>query len=113
MMNSLKLFGSAFAVVISMAQIAVAADPPRNPSALANSEAADLTDAEIRRIDLEAGKITLKHAPIKELDMPAMTMVFTAKDKAMLEQFKAGDKVKFRAINDGGKYTITELKSNP
>ena len=72
--------------------------------------AADMTDAEVRKIDLEAGKITLKHADIKSLDMPAMTMVFVVKDKAMLDKLKAGDKVKFKAINDAGKYTVTEIQ---
>jgi Cu(I)/Ag(I) efflux system periplasmic protein CusF len=75
--------------------------------------AADTTDAEIRKIDLEGGKVTLKHAEIKNLDMPGMTMVFVVKDKAMLEKFKAGDKVKFKAIKDDGKYTVTELQPAP
>ena len=73
--------------------------------------AADMTDAEVRKIDLEAGKVTLKHADIKSLDMPAMTMVFVVKDKAMLDKLKAGDKVKFKAINDAGKFTVTEIQS--
>jgi Cu(I)/Ag(I) efflux system periplasmic protein CusF len=75
--------------------------------------AADTTDAEIRKIDLEGGKVTLKHGEIKNLDMPGMTMVFVVKDKAMLEKFKAGDKVKFKAIKDDGKYTVTELQPAP
>ena len=74
---------------------------------------ADLTDAEVRKVDIEAGKITLKHAEIKSLDMPAMTMVFVVKDKAMLDKLKVGDKVKFKAINDAGKYTVTEIQPMP
>ncbi len=70
----------------------------------------DLTDGEVRKIDLEAGKVTLKHADIKSLDMPAMTMVFVVKDKALLGKLKAGDKVQFKAINEGGKYTVTEMQ---
>ena len=72
--------------------------------------AADMTDAEVRKIDMEAGKLTLKHAEIKNLGMPAMTMVFLIKDKAMLDKLKAGDKVKFKAINDAGKFTVTEIQ---
>ncbi len=75
--------------------------------------ASETTDAEIRKIDLEGGKVTLKHGEIKNLDMPGMTMVFVVKDRAMLEKFKAGDKVKFKAIKDDGKYTVTELQSAP
>ena len=71
---------------------------------------AEMTDGEVRKIDLEAGKVTLKHGDIKNLDMPGMTMVFVVKDKAMLNKLKAGDKVKFKAINDAGKFTVTEIQ---
>ena len=70
----------------------------------------DMTDAEVRKVDMESGKITLKHADIKSLDMPAMTMVFVVKDKAMIDKIKSGDKVKFKAINDAGKYTVTDIQ---
>jgi Cu(I)/Ag(I) efflux system protein CusF len=70
----------------------------------------DMTDGEVRKVDKEGGKLTLKHAEIKSLDMPAMTMVFAVKDKAMLDRLKAGDKIKFKAINDAGKYTVTEMQ---
>jgi Cu(I)/Ag(I) efflux system periplasmic protein CusF len=80
---------------------------PTTPGAVS---AADMTDAEIRKIDLEAGKITLKHAEIKSLDMPAMTMVFVVKDKALIDKLKTGDKVKFKAVNQAGKYTVTEIQ---
>jgi Cu(I)/Ag(I) efflux system protein CusF len=69
-----------------------------------------LTDAEVRKVDKDAAKITLKHGEIKSLDMPPMTMVFTVKDKALLEKVKAGDKVKFGATNEAGKYTVTEIE---
>ena len=72
--------------------------------------ASDFTDGEVRKIDMEAGKVTLKHADIKNLDMPGMTMVFVVKDKAMLDKLKTGDKVKFKAINEAGKFTVTEIQ---
>jgi Cu(I)/Ag(I) efflux system periplasmic protein CusF len=75
--------------------------------------AADLTDGEVRKIDSEAGKITLRHAEIKSLEMPAMTMVFVLKDKALLGQLKVGDKVTFKAISENGKYTVTEIQPKP
>lgn len=71
---------------------------------------AGLTDAEVRKVDKEARKITLKHEAIKNLDMPAMTMVFQVSDPAMLDKVKAGDKVRFKASGDGGKYTVTEIQ---
>jgi len=69
------------------------------------------TDAEVRKVDLKTGKVTLKHGEIKNLDMPPMTMVFTAKDKAILEGVKAGDKVQFAADKDAaGEYIVTAIQ---
>ena len=76
----------------------------------ATTAAPDMTDGEVRKIDMEAGKLTLKHGEIKNLDMPGMTMVFMVKDKAMLDKLKAGDKIKFKAINDAGKLTVTDIQ---
>ena len=75
----------------------------------AQASTGDMTDGEVRKVDKEGGKLTLKHADIKSLDMPGMTMVFVVKEKAMLDTLKAGDKIKFKAINDSGKFTVTEI----
>ena len=69
-----------------------------------------LTEGEIRRVDKEAKKLTIKHGPIANLDMPPMTMVFEVKDPKLLDQVKAGDKVKFRAENNGGRYVVTRIE---
>ena len=79
-------------------------------AAVAAVAASDMTDGEIRKVDVESGKLTLRHGKIKHLDMPGITMVFIAKDKALLETLKAGDKVQFKAINDGGKFTATDVQ---
>jgi Cu(I)/Ag(I) efflux system protein CusF len=71
---------------------------------------ASLSDGEVRKVDKDAKKITIKHGPLKNLDMPSMTMAFQVKDPAMLEQVKAGDKVKFQAEKVGGAFTITKLE---
>jgi Cu/Ag efflux protein CusF len=69
------------------------------------------TDAEVRKVDARTGKITLRHGEIKNLDMPPMTMVFTAKDKALLAGVKAGDKVQFTADKDAaGEYVVTAIE---
>ncbi len=70
----------------------------------------DMVDGEVRKVDKDARKITLRHAEIKKLDMPAMTMVFQVKDPAMLDKVKAGDKVKFKAEGTGGALTVTEIE---
>jgi len=77
----------------------------------ATSALAQLADGEIRKVDKDAKKITIKHGEIKRLDMPPMTMVFQVKDAAMLEQVKPGDKVKFSAEKLGGAYTVTRIEA--
>ncbi len=79
-------------------------------SKMTMSQAAPMAEGEVRKIDKDAGKITLKHGEIKHLDMPAMTMVFTAKDKAMLDTVKVGEKVKFMAVNENGKMVVTDIQ---
>jgi len=68
-------------------------------------------NGEVRKIDEAAGKITLKHGPIKNLDMDedGMTMVFRVQDPAMLKQVKVGDKVQFEAERGAAGLTITKL----
>jgi Cu(I)/Ag(I) efflux system protein CusF len=90
---------------------AFADDAHHKPAAKAS--AGEMTDGEVRKVDMEAGKLTLKHADIKSLDMPAMTMVFVVKDKAMLGTLKTGDRVRFKVVNDAGKFTITEIEPAP
>lgn len=70
-----------------------------------------LNDGEIRKVNKETQKITIKHGPMQNLDMPAMTMVFQVKDPAMLEQVKPGDKVKFQAEKLGGALTVTKIEA--
>ena len=69
-----------------------------------------MADGEVRKIDKDAGKITLQHGPIPNLEMPAMTMVFRVKDPAMLDRIKAGDKVRFSADRIGGQFTVTRIE---
>lgn len=70
----------------------------------------EMSDGEVRKVDRDARKITLRHTEIKQLDMPAMTMVFRVKDAALLDKVKPGDKVKFRAEANKGALTITEIE---
>jgi Cu/Ag efflux protein CusF len=69
-----------------------------------------LTDGEVKKIDKEAGKITLRHGEIRNLNMAAMTMVFRVKDVAMLEQVNVGDRIRFAADRDNGAVAIVQLE---
>ncbi len=103
----------AFIAAVSLAGVASASGNhggAHTMQAQATTSAGDMTDGEVRKVDKEAGKLTLKHGEIKSLDMPGMTMIFTVKDKAMLDAVKTGDKVRFKAINDGGVFTVTEIQ---
>jgi Cu/Ag efflux protein CusF len=104
-------FGLAAALVAAL-QLAPPADADDRHYAGATTvaQAATLADGEIRRVDKEAKKLTIKHGPIQNLDMPAMTMVFQVKDPALLDRVKAGDKVKFRAEKIDGAYVVTRIE---
>jgi Cu/Ag efflux protein CusF len=84
-----------------------AAHPTAQPATPA--AAAAMSDGEVRKVDKSTQKITIKHGEIKSLDMPPMTMLFRVKDPAMLDQVKAGDKIRFKAQKEGGAITLTEI----
>ena len=71
---------------------------------------APTTEGEVRKIDKEQGKVTLKHGPITNLDMPGMTMVFKASDPKLLDGLKEGDKVRFTAEKSNGTIAVTAIR---
>lgn len=77
----------------------------------ATPAAAPLAEGEVRKIDKEQGKVTLRHGPIAHLDMPGMTMVFKVTDAKMLDTIKEGDKVKFAADRINGAMTVTAIEA--
>ena len=80
------------------------------PAAAGGMVMGDMADGEIRKVDMDNKKITIKHGEIKNLDMPGMTMVFQVKDPAMLSSVKTGDKVRFKAEKSGGAMVVTEIQ---
>jgi Cu/Ag efflux protein CusF len=79
--------------------------------ALAAREAAALTEGEVRKVDAENRKLTLKHGEIRNLGMPGMTMVFQVKDPSMLDALKPGDKVRFRVEKEGAAFVVTRIEA--
>jgi Cu/Ag efflux protein CusF len=71
---------------------------------------AALTEGEVRRVDRDAKKLTIRHGPIASLDMPPMTMVFQVRDEALLAQLKTGDRIRFSAERIGGVYVVTQVE---
>ena len=78
---------------------------------LSSSAQGDLVDGQVTKVDVSAGKITIKHGPLKKFDMEdGMTMVFRAGEPGMLKQVKAGDKVKFVPERINGQFTVTKIE---
>ncbi len=69
-----------------------------------------MTSGQVRKIDKQAGKLTLKHERIANLNMPPMTMVFRVKEKSMLNALQVGDTILFKAVDNNGVLTITEIR---
>lgn len=78
--------------------------------AFALPAAAQSVSGTVTKVDQAQGKLTIKHGPIKNLDMEAMSMVFKAGDPAMLKGLKSGDKIKFDADRVNGQITVTKLQ---
>lgn len=94
-----RLMG-AFAIVLAALGVA----------SMLSAQPMEMTEGEVRRIDKEQGKMSIRHGPLVNLDMPAMTMVFVVSDRAALDQFKVGDKVRFHADKIGSQYTVTKIE---
>ena len=106
----LALFVSICVAALVAQPVLADAGHHKKPHSADAAGAAPMTEGEVRKVDKEAKKITLKHGPIMNLDMPAMTMVFQVADPAMLDHLKAGDKVKFTADKAGGGYAVTKIE---
>jgi Cu(I)/Ag(I) efflux system protein CusF len=83
-----------------------------SPAAAAPASA-EWAEAEVRRVDAANGRVTLRHGPIRNLDMPPMTMVFHVRDPGLLAALKNGDKIRFQAVAEGGKYVLTQIDKQP
>ena len=106
--ETMKSIAVSLAITLLVPQLGVAQPPAAGaPSIPTMTES---VAGEVRKVDKDARKITLRHAEIKSLDMPAMTMVFRVKDPTMLDNVKAGDRVLFKAEGSDGSFTLTEIE---
>ena len=88
-----------------------AASPAQAGGGSSMQASTEMTEGEVRKVDMDTKKITLKHGEIKSLGMPSMTMVFQVKDPTMLDKVKAGDKVRFTAEKMNGALTVTSIEA--
>jgi Cu(I)/Ag(I) efflux system protein CusF len=111
-MKNITLMATALLTLAAPAYAQTSAtDHAAHHPASAQAPAVALSDGEVRKVDTDAKKITIRHGPIVNLDMPGMTMVFQVKEPAMLDKVKTGDKVKFRAEKTDGAYVVTRIET--
>ena len=110
--HQLKIFFLIQAVVLNVAFAADTADTQSTPAAVDSVSSTQWVRAEIRKIDPENSKITLRHEALTQLSMGAMTMVFRVDDIALLKQFAVGDRVKFIPDSRAGQLFVTEMKKD-
>ncbi len=101
---------TALFIALTIPVAAYAVEAHHQPAAAGAADATPMADGEVRKVDMDAKKITLRHGPIPNLDMPAMTMVFQVRDPALLDKVKAGDKIKFSAEKAGGAFIVTHIE---
>jgi Cu/Ag efflux protein CusF len=105
----IALVGVLLASVVPFVHASSAHQVAASTQASTASAAAGMSEGEVKKVDKENGKITIKHGELKNLGMPPMTMIFRVKDKALLENVKSGDKIQFVAEKLNGKLSVTQL----
>ena len=104
--------GLALAAANASAQMQMHDHAEHNATPAASQDDANvLADGEVMKVDKDTGKLTVKHGALTNLGMPGMTMSFKVQDPAMLDQVKAGDKIRLRVERINGTYTVTKLEA--
>jgi Cu/Ag efflux protein CusF len=107
-MNHLSKVVFAAAIGLSFASVGSVAYAQQASASTAQTA---MSEGEIKKVDKDTGKLTIKHGELKNLGMPGMTMVFKVQDPAMLYKVKQGDKVRFIADKVGGALTVTSIEA--
>ncbi len=108
-MKFIAVHASVATLALGAAGLTVQAQTAAAPSA-AEAAAAHMAEGEVREIDKENSKLTLRRGPIKHLEMSGMTMVFQVPEAALLDNVRVGDKVRIAATSDVGTPTVTQLE---
>ncbi|MFC5479666.1 copper-binding protein [Massilia suwonensis] len=109
-MTTMSRFALALAMAGAVAGASAQEHAGNDAPAVQQAAALAVVDGEVKKIDRETGKITLRHGEIANLNMGAMTMVFRTRDSAMLDQIKVGDKVSFSADRVDGAIVVVQLQ---
>lgn len=104
--------GLVLAAANASAQMQMHDHAQHNAAPVASQDDANaLADGEVKKVDKDTGKLTVQHGPLTNLGMPGMTMAFKVQDPAMLDQVKAGDKIRLRVERINGTFTVTKLEA--
>ncbi|MDF1484144.1 copper-binding protein [Ramlibacter sp. H39-3-26] len=109
-MKQLRLAIAASVAALTFSFAGISGAQSATDATTSAATAGEMTDGEVRKVDKENKKLTIKHGPLKSLDMPGMTMVFQVQDPALVETVQPGDKVRFVAEKLDGKFTVTKLE---
>lgn len=109
-MKTIAMLTLATALAAGPAAAQAPAGDAHNQHHGSEASTAEFSSAEVRRVDKDAQKVTLRHGPIPNLGMGDMQMVFRVTDPRMLDDLKPGDRIRFKADKVGGQYTVTELE---
>lgn len=104
------LFALALGVAVTLSFVVRAGGDAMTQATASSATTSVYSEGEIREIDVDQGRVTLKHGPIENLGMPAMTMVFRVTESAGLGNLRAGDTVKFKADRLDGLFVLTALE---
>ena len=100
-------------LILLLTGLAIATPIHAQPVTPPAATATVMSDGVVRKIDAANGKLTLRHGPLVNLDMPGMTMVFRVRSPELLNAVKVGDAVKFHAVTVNGTFTVTEIQPAP
>ncbi|QEI05262.1 copper-binding protein [Pigmentiphaga aceris] len=98
-----------WSVLVVLGAFPLAALAQAASASAAAAQTVATTEGEVRRLDKMLGTLTIRHGEIRNLDMPPMSMVFTARDKAQLDAMSVGDRIRFVATNENGKFIASEI----
>lgn len=106
--STMKIFANTVLTLSLALSSATVVHAQISPSAATAEDA--MSSGEVKKIDKGAGKLTIRHGPLKNLGMGGMTMVFRVRDPGMLDQVQAGDRIRFVAEQPNGQLTVTRLE---
>ncbi len=109
-MKTLSLLAATVLATASFAALAQHNHAHGTPVSATAASAAEMAEGEVRRVDPAKGTVLIKHGEIKNLGMGPMTMSFKLQDPKAAGSLKAGDKIKFVAIDKNGELIVTRLE---